>query len=172
MKEQKQNSKRQRKEENERKRKRQEEEENAKDDDERDEQQQSDTDDKVADDDSQNRLLPLDLLVEASKENEATKKRVHLTAADFERLAAEEAEAEAKEKERKRKQRIAKEGRQVGEYTVKVLNHRPRAEKVERKFQSFRDHILERQAVPRRAAIMVASEAQKGRAGFKFRRSN
>lgn len=57
------------------------------------------------------KLLPQELLEQFSKEEKAEKKRIHLSAKDFERMAEEE---ELKQKKQKSKKRNLTDGKQVG----------------------------------------------------------
>ncbi|CAO3701421.1 unnamed protein product [Rhizopus microsporus] len=108
-------------------------------------------------------LLPEDLLAQAiAEEKEESKKRTHITADDFERMMAEE---EEREKAKKRRMTV----RRVGEYTVKVLNQRPKAEKKNKNLINLKKTKLHRKAVPRKDAVQNISSGRDG-AALVFRR--
>lgn len=125
----------------------------------------------VEEENNKRRLLPADLLAKAAEEEkeEVSKKRKnqHLTAKDFERMAAEEAAAEEAERKKKRLRKAAAQERQVGEYTVKVLNHRPRPQPVDKSILNFRDEHMSR--VSRKHAVLSYSQA-KQKPASSFRR--
>lgn len=97
-----------------------------------------------------------------AEEKEESKKRNHITADDFERMMAEE-----EERERAKKRRTA--ARRVGEYTVKVLNQRPKAEKKNKNLINLKKTKLHRKAVPRKDAVQNISSGRDG-AALVFRR--
>lgn len=97
-----------------------------------------------------------------AEEKEESKKRNHITADDFERMMAEE-----EERERAKKRRTAV--RRVGEYTVKVLNQRPKAEKKNKNLINLKKTKLHRKAVPRKDAVQNISSGRDG-AALVFRR--
>ncbi|KAI7885199.1 hypothetical protein K492DRAFT_213488 [Lichtheimia hyalospora FSU 10163] len=130
--------------------------------------EEQDNEDEDEDEDD-NRLLPAELLAQAAAEDNLAKqhKRSHLTAADFERM---EAEAEAENKAKKR--RIQANERRVGEYTVKVLNNRPRPAPTDTKILNFRDRLMHRKSIPRKDAMLHSSQNKKriGKAAYQFHR--
>lgn len=108
-------------------------------------------------------MLPEDLLAQAiAEEKEESKKRTHITADGFERMMAEE---EEREKAKKRRMTV----RRVGEYTVKVLNQRPKAEKKNKNLINLKKTKLHRKAVPRKDAVQNISSGRDG-AALVFRR--
>lgn len=130
------------------------------------EEEEQEEDENEDEDDS--RLLPAELLAQAAAEDAKQPKRSHLTAADFERMEAEEEEAEKKAKKR----RIQANERRVGEYTVKVLNNRPRPAPTDTKILNFRDRLMHRKTIPRKDAMLSASKKNKriGQAAYQFHR--
>ncbi|KAL0081472.1 hypothetical protein J3Q64DRAFT_1808928 [Phycomyces blakesleeanus] len=105
---------------------------------------------------STKKLLPTDLLAQFAEEEKATRKRNHMSLEDFERLEEEEEEEKRKTKKSKKTER------RVGEYTVRVLNNRPRPQSVDAKILSFRNQKLNRKSTPRKDAVRNSSQ---GRAG-------
>ncbi|KAJ2963782.1 hypothetical protein NQZ79_g1223 [Umbelopsis isabellina] len=105
------------------------------------------------------KLLPQELLEQFSKEEKAEKKRIHLSAKDFERMAEEE---EQKQKKQKSKKRNLTEGKQIGEYTVKVLSKRPKPQPIDQGLIDFRNQHFARAQIPRRDAVLNASQGRKG----------
>jgi hypothetical protein len=107
-------------------------------------------------------FLPTDLLQQALiEEQEESKKRKHVTAEEFERMLAEQ---EEEEKKRSKKRKSVKEGRNVGEYTVKVLNHRPKLQKTNKNILNMRNLHMHRSAVPRKEAVVNISSGRDGAA--------
>lgn len=98
-----------------------------------------------------------------AEEKEEINKRKHITAEDFERILAEE---EEKERSKKRK---TSNGRRVGEYSVKVLNQRPRAEKKNKRLINIKEAKLHRKSVVRKDAVQNISSGRDG-AALVFRR--
>ncbi|KAI8092400.1 uncharacterized protein B0P05DRAFT_526112 [Gilbertella persicaria] len=111
-------------------------------------------------------LLPDDLLQQALQEQEEDKRKRHMTAEDFERMIAEQ---EEEEKERAKKRKTVHQGKQVGEYTVKVLNQRPRLQKANKVLLNARHQTLHRKSVPRKEAVVNISSGREG-AALVFRR--
>jgi hypothetical protein len=110
----------------------------------------------------QDNLLPTDLLQQALiEEEEESKKRKHVTTEEFEKLLAEQ---EEEEKKRSKKRKSIKEGRNVGEYTVKVLNHRPKLQKANKHILNMRKLHMNRSAVPRKDAVVNISSGRDGAA--------
>ncbi|KAI8582737.1 hypothetical protein K450DRAFT_226672 [Umbelopsis ramanniana AG] len=105
------------------------------------------------------KLLPQDFLQQYAKEEKAEKKRMHLSAKDFERIAEEE---ELKEQKQNSKKRHLSQGRQVGEYTVKVLSKRPKPQPIDQSLVDFRNQHFSRVDIPRRDAVLNASQGRKG----------
>ncbi|KAI8646060.1 hypothetical protein BD408DRAFT_410599, partial [Parasitella parasitica] len=131
------------------------------------EQEKLENGDDVEDDEGAE-LLPSDLLQQAlleEQEEEANKRR-HVTTEEFERMIAEE---EAEEKERAKKRKTTKEGRTVGEYTVKVLNNRPKLQKTNKNILNMRKIHMNRHNVPRKEAVVNISSGRDG-AALVFRR--
>lgn len=130
--------------------------------------EEEEEEDEEENEDDDNRLLPAELLAQAAAEDAKQHKRSHLTAADFERMEAEEEEAEKKAKKR----RIQANERRVGEYTVKVLNNRPRPASTDTKILNFRDRLMHRKSIPRKDAMLSASKKNKriGKAAYQFHR--
>lgn len=114
----------------------------------------------------ESKRLPENLLQQALAEEEEDKKRKHVTEEDFERMLAEQ---EAEEKAKAKKRKTAGAGKQVGEYTVKVLNQRPKLQKADKNILHMRKQHLQRKAVPRKEAITNASSGRDG-AALVFRR--
>jgi hypothetical protein len=98
-----------------------------------------------------------------AEEKEEINKRKHITAEDFERMLVEE-----EEKERSKKRKTSSE-RRVGEYSVKVLNQRPRAEKKNKKLINIKETKLHRKSVVRKDAVQNISSGRDG-AALVFRR--
>ncbi|KAI9033889.1 hypothetical protein CLU79DRAFT_726040 [Phycomyces nitens] len=111
-------------------------------------------------------LLPADLLAQFAEEEKATRKRNHMTLEDFERMEEEEEEEETPKLKRSKQTE-----RQVGEYTVRVLNNRPRPQSVDKKILSFRDHKVNRKTTPRKDAVRNTSQGRQGGA-LVFTRKN
>ncbi|CEP17387.1 hypothetical protein [Parasitella parasitica] len=108
-------------------------------------------------------LLPSDLLQQAlleEQEDEANKRK-HVTTEEFERIIAEQ---EAEERERAKKRKTTKEGRTVGEYTVKVLNNRPKLQKSNKNILNMRKVHMNRHSVPRKEAVVNISSGRDGAA--------
>ncbi|KAI8097147.1 uncharacterized protein BX664DRAFT_356411 [Halteromyces radiatus] len=125
-------------------------------------------------DEQDSKRLPQEVLdaLNDEEDNETTgNKRTHLTMADFEQMEAEEQERlERKLKAQRAKQKKAAQGRMVGEYTVKVLNNRPKVAKANAQLQSVRNQKLQRKSVQRTNAVIEGSANLSGGALI-FRRA-
>ncbi|CAO3702379.1 unnamed protein product [Rhizopus stolonifer] len=107
--------------------------------------------------------LPEDLLAQAiAEEKEEVNKRKHITTEEFEKMLEEE------EKKKATKRRKV-DSRKVGEYAVKVINQRPRAEKKNKTLINMKETKLHRKNVPRKDAIRNLSGSKEG-AALIFRR--
>ncbi|KAI8980377.1 hypothetical protein BDB01DRAFT_724982 [Pilobolus umbonatus] len=114
-------------------------------------------------------LLPDNLLMEAKLEEEQeSKKRKHITEAEFDALLLLQ---EEEEKKKSLKKRNIKAGRQVGEYTVKVINNRPKLSKPDPSILDFRNKHLHRSEIFRKDAVNNISQGRQG-AALTFKRSS
>lgn len=112
-------------------------------------------------------LLPDDLLAQALiEEEEESKKRKHVTTEEFEKMIAEQ---EAEENRNAKKRKSNKNGRNVGEYTVKVINNRPKLQKTDKNLAHTRKQHMHRAVVPRKEAVVNISSGRDG-AALVFRR--
>lgn len=112
-------------------------------------------------------LLPQDLLAQALiEEEEESRKRKHVTTEEFEKMIAEQ---EAEEAKKSKKRKNTNNGRSVGEYTVKVINNRPKVEKTNKHLRNNRNAYLQRTTVPRKEAVVNISSGRDG-AALVFRR--
>ncbi|KAI9313562.1 hypothetical protein BX666DRAFT_708197 [Dichotomocladium elegans] len=174
LKEQKQNSKRQKKTkevevaEEEEEKQAADEETVAEQEEEADESSSSNNDNNTNTTASDTRLLPAELLAQAAADEKSIGKRSHLTAADFERMEKEEQEKAAERMNKKRK----RDEHRVGEYTVKVINNRPRPAPTDAKILNFKKRSLQRKAIPRKDALLQKSQHKKniGKAALQFHR--
>ncbi|KAI8969153.1 hypothetical protein BDF20DRAFT_839100 [Mycotypha africana] len=116
--------------------------------------------------DAESNFLPQELLNQALEEEKAEQiqNKKHISAEDFERIIAAE---EEKEKERAKKRKAEEKGKVVGEYTVKVLNNRPKLQKASKRMINMRDMHLHRSAVPRKEAVVNISSGRDGAACLK-----
>ncbi|ORX60615.1 hypothetical protein DM01DRAFT_1332741 [Hesseltinella vesiculosa] len=158
LKEQKQGSKRERKEQ---KRKRQQSEDDEQDEHTSDESEQEN-------DNGESKRLPQSLL-----DDFKSAPRTHLTAEDFEALQAEEeAKLASKLAARQKKRKMEDRGRMVGEYTVKVLNQRPKVARANHSLTNLKQTKLHRKAVHRENAVLGGSTGRVGKAALVFQRSS
>lgn len=85
-----------------------------------------------------------------------------------------EAIKEAKEKEnferQRKRQKMQEKGRMIGEYTVKIINQRPKVAKAGKGLQNMKNEQLHRSSIPRRNAIMNASMSRREGGALIFRR--
>ncbi|CAO3598386.1 unnamed protein product [Absidia cylindrospora] len=123
------------------------------------------------DDKGNNQRLPQDVLDAWTESTPAGSKRTHMTMADFEAVqAAYEAQVERQLAEQRNKQKKADRGRKVGEYTVKVLNQRPKVPKTGKCLRDMVNSKLHRKSNERENAVLQRSAGRFGSSALVFRR--
>ncbi|ORZ17815.1 hypothetical protein BCR42DRAFT_490508 [Absidia repens] len=133
---------------------------------------ESDDEDDEQVEEGKSQRLPQDILDTWVESTPVGSKRTHMTMADFEEVqAAYEAQVEQQLAEQRKKQKKADRGRKVGEYTVKVLNQRPKVAKTGKNLRDMVNSKLHRKANERENAVLQRSAGRFGSSALVFRRS-